>query len=287
VKRGAVAALVAALSCAACGGGQEVKSRAVIGEPGRLYDVNGHWLYIQCAGAGEPTVILEAGYGADRRSWDQVEPGLQRTTRVCSYDRAGLGFSGGELPEPRTISDQLEDLDELLRDVGVHPPYVLVGHSYGGLLAWQFARRHRDDVKGLVLLDPTHPRMQFLVHAALSSPENVALGRALRDAHDLGSLDKTPLLVVSGGPDVEAEVPRPFVKRARRFRLALHDDYTRRSTNGVHVIAWYSPHAVQTNLGQPGLVLKGIREVVLAVREGRHLEDCRVLFRPPAARCRG
>jgi pimeloyl-ACP methyl ester carboxylesterase len=274
------------LSCAACGGGQEVKSRAVIGEPGRLYEVNGHPLYIQCLGAGKPTVILEAGYGGDRRSWDQIEPELRKTTRVCSYDRAGLGFSGGEEPEPRTVFDQLDDLDELLDDVGADAPYVVVGHSYGGVLAWQFARRHGGDVKGVVLLDPTHPRMRFSIPGDLSSPENVAFKLALRDARDLGSLGDTPLLVVSGGPDVEADVPGPFVRRARHLRLTSHDDYARRSTNSLHVVAWYSPHAVQTNLGQPELVVKGIREVARAARQGRHLKDCETLFRPPAARCR-
>ena len=286
MKRGAAAALLLVLGCAACGGGHEVKSHSVIGEPGRIYEVNGHQLYIQCLGAGKPNVILEAGYGADRRSWDQVEPELQRTTRVCSYDRAGLGFSSSELPEPRTIFDQLDDLDELLRDAGADPPYVVVGHSYGGVLAWQFARRHRDDVKGVVLLDPAHPGRRFAIEP---SPENVVFDRALRDSRDLGSLNDTPLLVVSGGPAVEAEqeLPPRFAEHARRVRLALHDDYARRSSDSVHVIAWYSPHEVQTNLGQPELVLKGIREVVLAARAGRTLKDCRALFHPPAARCRG
>jgi pimeloyl-ACP methyl ester carboxylesterase len=289
VKRGAVAALLAVLSCAACGGGQGVKSRSVIGEPGRLYEVNGYELYIQCAGAGEPTVILEAGYGGDRRSWDQVEPELQGTTRVCSYDRAGLGFSSGELPKPRTIFDQLDDLDELLEDTGAEPPFVVVGHSYGGVLAWQFARRHEDDLEGVVLLDPSHPRQQVLMgreNLGLSSPENVGFDRALHDARELDTLGDTPLLVVSAGPDVEAGLPERVAQRLRRVRLALHDDYARRSTDSVHVIAWYSPHAVQTNLGQPELVVRGIREVVFAARAGRHLRRCRVLFRPPAARCR-
>jgi pimeloyl-ACP methyl ester carboxylesterase len=298
VKRGAVAALLIVLSCAACGGGHEVKSRSVVGEPGRLYEVNGHLLYIQCEGAGEPTVVLEAGYGGDRRSWDQIEPELQRTTRVCSYDRAGLGLSSGEQPEPRTISDQLHDLDDLLQDVGAEPPYVVVGHSYGGLLAWEFARRHKGDVKGLVLVDASHPfqikrflaalppRLRHRARRFEVSPENVRFDAALRAVGDPGSLGKTRLVVLTAGEHEDEELPKAVAVRLSRIWLAMQDDYARRSTDSLHVIARYSPHFIQSNLGQPELVVRAIREVVLAARAGRELKDCRALFHPPAAKCR-
>jgi pimeloyl-ACP methyl ester carboxylesterase len=298
VKRGAAAALLLVLSCAACGGGHKVRPLKVVGEPGHLFAVNGHHLYIQCIGAGSPTVILEAAYGGDRRSWDVVEPELTKTTRVCSYDRAGLGLSSGDLPQPRTIFDQLDDLDELLDDAGAEPPYVVVGHSFGGLLAWEFARRHKGDVKGLVLVDASHPFQIKRFLAALPpalrrrprrlevSPENVRFDAALRAVGDPGSLGGTRLVVLTAGEHEDEELPNAVAARLSRIWLALQDDYARRSTDSVHVIARFSGHFIQTNLGQPDLVVEAIREVVFATRADRRLQDCRALFRPPGARCR-
>ena len=296
------------LSCSACGGPQAPKLLTVVGEPGHLIEVNGHLLYFQCLGVGEPTVILEAGYGGDSRAWDVVEPDLTKTTRVCSYDRAGLGLSAGEKPKPRSASDQLDDLEDLLGSAGIDPPYVVVGHSYGGVLGWQFARQHEEDVVGLVLLDSSHPGQTERFRAALPppapdegeevrqlrhslfqddepGPENVVFARALREVGDPGSLGETRLIVITAGQEDPSGLPGRIATRLRRAWFALQNDYARRSTDSVHVTAQYSPHFIQGNLGQPELVVKAIREVVLAARDGRQLQECPTLFQPPGAKC--
>ena len=112
----------------------------------------GRSLYLKCVGSGSPTVILEAGFSGTTNNWSAVQPQLGRTTRTCSYDRAGLGNSLA-IPGVHDAGDEIADLERLLLHAGMSPPYVLVGHSYGGLLVRMFARTHQRDTAGLVLVD--------------------------------------------------------------------------------------------------------------------------------------
>ncbi len=104
--------------------------------PGKLIDVGGYRLHLYCTGAGRPgspTVILEEGFGATSLGWSKVQPGVTSFTRVCSYDRAGFGWSDTG-PLPRTAGRMITELHTLLARAGVPGPYVLVGHSFGGLI---------------------------------------------------------------------------------------------------------------------------------------------------------
>ncbi len=121
--------------------------------PQRLVDIGGRRLNIICTGTGSPTVILEAGLVADSTAWRLVQPAISRTTRVCSYDRAGLGFSD-PAPAPRDAAAIVRDLHALLRGAGIAPPYVLVGWSSGGLYTRLYQYRYPDEVVGLVEVDP-------------------------------------------------------------------------------------------------------------------------------------
>lgn len=121
--------------------------------PQRLIDIGGRRLNIACTGRGSPTVILEAGLLADSSAWRLVQPAISRTTRVCSYDRAGLGFSDPAGP-PRDAAAIVRDFHTLLRRAGIAPPYVLVGWSSGGLYTRLYQYRFPDDVVGLVEIDP-------------------------------------------------------------------------------------------------------------------------------------
>jgi pimeloyl-ACP methyl ester carboxylesterase len=123
--------------------------------PGRLVDVGGWRLHIHCTGearASQPTVILEAGAGDFSVEWSLVQPGVASFARVCSYDRAGMGWSDLG-PHPRTMHQIVYELHTLLDRGNVRPPYVLVGHSYGGWLVRLYAATYPAEVAGMVLIE--------------------------------------------------------------------------------------------------------------------------------------
>ena len=99
--------------------------------PGTLVDVGGFRLHINCVGTGSPTVVLDAGLGGSSLDWSLVQPELGRSTRVCAYDRAGMGWSDPG-PQPRTPGQIARELHTLLTNAGIAGPYVLVGHSLAG-----------------------------------------------------------------------------------------------------------------------------------------------------------
>ena len=121
-----------------------------------MIDVGGFRLHLNCAGQGRPTVILDAALGGSSVSWALVQPAIASLMRVCSYDRAGFGWSDGA-PRPRTVGRIVDELRTLLERAGEPPPFVLVGHSFGGLVMRVFATRYRADTLGVVLVDPAHP----------------------------------------------------------------------------------------------------------------------------------
>jgi pimeloyl-ACP methyl ester carboxylesterase len=127
--------------------------------PGQLVDVGGYKLHISCLGtphAGSPTVILEGAHQATSSLWALVQSPVAAEARVCAYDRAGLGWSEPG-PEPRDAEHVSRELHTLLANAGIPAPYVLVGHSYGGLYARVYAAQYPTEVAGLVLVDATHP----------------------------------------------------------------------------------------------------------------------------------
>ena len=119
---------------------------------GRMIDVGGHRLYIECTGSGAPAVILQAGLGASSSSWAGIAPTIAATTTVCAYDRAGHGRSD-EATGPQDGIALATDLHALLERAGIAGPYVVVGHSSGGPYVRVFAARYPDDIAGMVLLD--------------------------------------------------------------------------------------------------------------------------------------
>ena len=134
----------------------EARDRRFNPTTGRRFDVGGYRMHIDCAGEGSPTVILESGLGDTFASWRKVQPQIAKLTRVCSYDRAGLGYSDSS-PQPRTSKVIAGELHALLHAAGIAPPYVLVGHSMGGFDVRLFASLFRNEVAGIVLVDASHP----------------------------------------------------------------------------------------------------------------------------------
>ena len=123
---------------------------------GRLVDIGGRHLHVYETGAGTPTVVLEAGIAASSLSWSLVQPRIAEFARVVSYDRAGLGWSDAS-DQPCTPSQLARDLHALLDIAQIPPPYILVAHSYGGLVVRRFASDYPDLTAGLVLVDALHP----------------------------------------------------------------------------------------------------------------------------------
>ena len=120
--------------------------------PGRLVDVGGHQLHLHCEGSGAPLVVLEAPAGGMSAAWGWVQTRVAKTTRVCSYDRSGLGWSeaGDRAYEPLAVAEQLR---ALLQKANEPAPYVVVGHELGASLATLYASQFGDDVAALVLVD--------------------------------------------------------------------------------------------------------------------------------------
>src|SRR5205823_4124433 len=124
--------------------------------PGRLVDAGGYRLHLNCAGDSSSTVILESGLANRSADSDIVQPEIAGATRVCSYDRAGIGWSdyGAEPRDPWRIATELHNL---LQAANVPGPYVLTGHSFGGLYVRMFAALYPEEVMGMVLVDSSHP----------------------------------------------------------------------------------------------------------------------------------
>ena len=269
---------------------------------GKLIDTGtGRSLYVRCVGSGTPTVVLEAGFGGTAHHWDDVHDALGRSTRTCAYDRAGLGHSLS-IPGVHDAADEIEDLERLLDRGEIEPPYVLVGHSYGGLLARLFARDHPDETAGVVLVDAMGrdaTRRQLARWPESLAParrrawaQPVIEGVDLRSSEALASavrtLGDTPLVVVSAGHHREetAGLPRRLVQLGWELWGTLHAELARLSSDHVHVVATRSGHFVQDLDGQPQVVIRAVRAVVRAERDNTQLPPCEDLFSGPGVRCR-
>jgi pimeloyl-ACP methyl ester carboxylesterase len=135
----------------------EGRERRHYAPPGRLVDVGGHRMHIWCAGSGSPAVVIIPAIGGTAAHWRTVADAVAPTTAVCVYDRPGLDWSDAvaRWPSAEGIARNLHDL---LRAAAVAPPYVVVGHSLGGLAARMFTHLYPDEVRGIVLIDSSHPQ---------------------------------------------------------------------------------------------------------------------------------
>jgi len=205
----------------AVGARAKAKLAAEYPPPGRLVDVGGYRLHLNCQGtpvAGRPTVVMETAHAEPGLSWARIQPEVAKFTRVCTYDRAGLGWSESS-PKPRTAENIVEELHTMLARAGVKPPYVLVGHSIGGLYVRLYAHEHPDEVAGMVLVDATHEEQflrmpEALAKAQASSIRAAGLFLGLFQAlSSMGLL--VPLARMKGGL-----WPMPVPKEGRAAYLA-------------------------------------------------------------------
>jgi alpha-beta hydrolase superfamily lysophospholipase len=219
---------------------------------GKLHRVNigGRRIAIWCRGTGSPTVVLEhgIGYGVDSDSWEDVQEGIAKETRVCRYDRAYVGDSD-DAKAGRSMPDLAEDLVDLMHAALIPGPYILVGHSFGGLVVRNFAKAHPKDVVGMVLVDGS-PR-SAIVGLDLGS-ERLNRTKVLAQLLTLGSLGHLPLVVITRGIGLSASWR---AEQANMVKL---------STSSRQVFATQSDHWIQ--LRQPDLVVRQVLTVVHTIR---------------------
>jgi pimeloyl-ACP methyl ester carboxylesterase len=144
---------------------------------------DGRKINLYCEGSGQPTVVMESGLGWGASSWRNVQDEIAKTSRVCVYDRAGYWGRSTAVSGERSAGAEADDLFAMLRAAHLRPPYVLVGHSYGGYIVRLFAYRHSQDVSGLVLVDPSteyQTRLLFGSASAKASEEDATTVAALR-----------------------------------------------------------------------------------------------------------
>ncbi|MCC6292413.1 MAG: alpha/beta hydrolase [Bryobacterales bacterium] len=150
------AAILLLVSAATAGIAVLVPQKPDLPPPGRFVTVDGARLHLWCTGQGSPTIVLEAGLGGTMLSWAWLQPELARSTRVCSYDRPGMGWSE-PLAHPRDGRSQARLLHRLLAAAGEQGPYILAGHSIGGAYVRLFRDQYRNEVAGLILIDSVQP----------------------------------------------------------------------------------------------------------------------------------
>ncbi|MBI2332295.1 MAG: alpha/beta hydrolase [Chloroflexi bacterium] len=231
-------------------------------------------LFYSLAGSGKPTVILETGLGDTSASWAHVQDAVAQFTSVFVYDRAGIGQSD-PAPTPRTCQNMVDDLSALLKAANILPPYILVGHSFGGLIARLFASQHVNDVTGMLLVDSAHEDRTAGFEKVLSN-ELIARNRAflLDPSRNSEFVDRIPsegqvrdawhmfdfplMVLVRGLPDKTDSVwPSAELQRVER---ELQDEFLKLSPKSSLFVAEQSGHWIQKD--QPELVVDGIRKVM-------------------------
>ena len=181
--------------------------------PGEMVDIGGHRLHIDCVGQGSPTVILESGLGTMSADWANVQPEVAKTTRVCTYDRAGNGWSEPG-PEPRDPQQIARELHTLLGNARIDGPYVLVGQSFGGLYVRMYAARFPQEVEGMVLVDASHADMwtRLPPEVATLKPPNWQVGA-------MTFLTRLGVFRLTGGDMAECGLPARQCKEEQAYPL--------------------------------------------------------------------
>lgn len=288
--------------------GATPEATSVADDVAGLVDIGGRSLYLASRGTGGPTVVLEAGYRSPTDVWttDLVSPDSPRTmvlegiaahTRTCVYERPGVAaiidgaFSPSRsdpAPMPSTAADAVADLHTLLERAGLPGPYVLVGHSFGGLVVRLYASTYPADVAGMVLVDALSEYVrseltpeEWAAYAAVVSavPPDLAAYADLETMDMDASFDQMtqasedqplagiPLTVISAGlpfgiPQADLGFPPDRLQEAWS---ASQDQLAALVPDTAHIVATESAHYVQ--LEQPDLVIEAIRQVVEAVRD--------------------
>jgi pimeloyl-ACP methyl ester carboxylesterase len=185
--------------------------------PGQMVDAGGFKMHMYCTGKGSPTVILISGLDDFSITWSLVQPDIAKTTRVCSYDRAGLGWSEAS-PNPRTSGNMVRELHTLLVNAKVEGPYVMVGHSFGGALVQLYAHNYPDEVVGMVLVDSAATNLFIRIPAWKKAiDQKIAFYHALDPLNSFGLLALVPGNIPNRGFPDEALAQYRAISAATKY----------------------------------------------------------------------
>lgn len=185
---------------------------------GQLVEMGGHKLHLHCVGIGSPTIIMESGLGSTSLDWGLVQPALAKETRVCTYDRAGLGWSDTNPANAARTSQQIaRELHQLLETAEIPAPYILVGLSAGGMHVQTYATQYAEEVEGLVLVDPTPAQFMAGLPEEKRQPllPNLEQFKQIQIFEVLGLMRLIPL----PGSDVLASLPLELQQNIRAFAV--------------------------------------------------------------------
>ncbi len=258
---------------------------------GILVDAGGHKLHLYCTGEGSPPVILENGLGRTANDWRKIQPEVSKFAQVCSYDRAGIGWSKAG-PMPRSSARFVKELRTVLQNADIPGPYVLVGHSLGGVYIRHFARLHPSEVAALVLVDGSHEdqvarlpapkrsreeRAKELLEKAEQAPEVSTDPAQHPEKHFLAVRSEMLAFPTQSADEIRAAPPLPPIPiivlvhgksdspEELKIWTELQRDIASRSPHSKLIQADDAGHYIQ--LDDPQLVIDSIRELVEKVKE--------------------
>ena len=271
VTRGKRTALFGAILAASLGAAsavyqqvEEARDRRRFGPPGRLVNINGRRLHLMEIGEGTPTVVIVPAVGDGVLLWLPIAQLLAAQTKVCVYDRAGIGWSA---PPPRwrrrSVDDRADELRALLTAAGVEPPYILAGHSLGGVIARRFIARHPDGVCGLLLIDSSHEeqarrlrqagwRQGWVANVYYAARRQVRVLGARRLAAELGLLRELDEEIASEAPPGLAGALRADILSTHRRRVAVRELLLLARPQGQPADLGSLPLTVLTRAERPG-----------------------------------
>jgi pimeloyl-ACP methyl ester carboxylesterase len=244
----------------------------------RDVDAGGHKLRMYISGNGGPAVVFETGgspsSGGALEAWNRVQPAVSKVTTTVSYDRAGIAWSA-PAAEPRDALQVARELHTALGNAHVPPPYVLVGHSFGGPLIRVFAGLYPDEVVGLVLVDPTQE--EFINWNIARQTNQVArldqewkdIMASLDEAHESRVPAGIPVTLITAMgprvfPDFVSEKDRQEIKFLKPMWLKYHTNWLEKIPSAKHIVTKDSSHLVPFE--QPELVIDAILEVMEQAR---------------------
>jgi pimeloyl-ACP methyl ester carboxylesterase len=241
-------------------------------------DIGGRRLHVSQAGSGAATVVFESGLGEAVETWNDVQPQVTRFARTVTYDRAGIGESDPS-SRPTTTVSMVEDLHALLHAANIAPPYILVGHSLGGMLVQVFAHMYPKEISGLVLVDPESGRLLERLHAHMSAEDWAARQKALDEAmprmppavqaemnalvkeakadDDVLPLPNVPVVLLTG---TKKNPEFPGNPLEQDLKLELHNELLAKIPDSKHVLAPNSRHYIQND--SPQLVIDAVHDIV-------------------------